>query len=485
MSEQWLVGKSAAEAKALMDILSKFPNNGLEAAADYMNAGLWGDGTDVLKLLIDATADKSKVLPLAYYYLGYFADQLNQPDRANQYDQLAAKAPVDYVFPFQMEMIPVLEHAMAQNPSDARAPYYLGDLLFDWQPARAAAMWEKSASLGADFPVVYRNLAMVYKRQGNQRHKEIAALEKAIQFGGNALVIDELDKLYEQKGVAPEKRLALMESHQSVINRDEVIAREVNLDIFAGKPDAAIQLLQSRFFRAWEGGARFSLGDAWINAHLVSGRQHMATRQYALALADFEAAIQTPSNLREALGTSDLGSPVDVAGSRKAELFYSIGSAYDAMGNTEKAKQLWRVATESSTAEAAASGASDLTGQFSGHAALGGEASGARVSRASAYYQALAFEELGQTTRARQILRQLIHEGTQVLNRAADAPASKSGAIFPADRAQVADAHYLVGLGELGLKENNKARKEFSIALQDCPDHMAAHMALAELSQKP
>ena len=124
---------------------------------------------------------------------------------------------------------------MRVDPSDSRAPYYLGNLLYDWQPQQAQALWEKSASLGADFPVVYRNLAMVYTRQGNQSDKALAALEKAVQFGGNAMVVNDLDKLYEENGVSPAKRLALMEAHQAVINRDEVIAREVNLKIYRRK----------------------------------------------------------------------------------------------------------------------------------------------------------------------------------------------------------------------------------------------------------
>jgi len=74
--------------------------------------------------------------------------------------------------------------------------------------------------------VVYRNLAMVYTRQGNQREKAQATLEKAVQFGGNATVFSDLDKLYEEEGVSPAKRLALMEAHQGVIDRDEAIARE-------------------------------------------------------------------------------------------------------------------------------------------------------------------------------------------------------------------------------------------------------------------
>ena len=42
--------------------------------------------------------------------------------------------PTDYVFPFQNEAIPVLRAAMRANSRDAHAPYYLGNVLFDWQP---------------------------------------------------------------------------------------------------------------------------------------------------------------------------------------------------------------------------------------------------------------------------------------------------------------------------------------------------------------
>ena len=275
MTEQWLAKQSPESEATLMKAVTEFPATALEVAADYMNAGLWQDGTTLLTHIISAAPDRSKVSPLIYYYLAYFAGRMHQDAKAREYDQLAAKASPDYVFPFQMEMIAVLDDAMRVNSADSRAPYYLGDLLFDWQPQQAQTLWEKSASLGADFPVVYRNLAMVYTRQGNQRDKVQATLEKAVQFGGNAMVFNDLDKLYEENGVSPAKRLALMESHQAVIDRDDVIAREINLEVLAGKPDAAIKLLESRFFRAWEGGGSFSSGGlldqcqprAWASAH--------------------------------------------------------------------------------------------------------------------------------------------------------------------------------------------------------------------------
>jgi tetratricopeptide (TPR) repeat protein len=367
-------------------------------------------------------------------------------------------------------MIAVLEDAMRVNPADARAPYYLGNLLYDWQPQQALALWEKSASLGADFPVLYRNLAMVYLRQGNQRDKALAALEKAVQFGGNAEAINDLDKLYEEDGVPPAKRLALMEAHQGVIDRDDAIAREINLEIFAGKPEAAIQLLRSRFFRAWEGGGSFSLGDSWINANLASGRRHMNGKQYAQALADYQAALEIPVNLQGASG--------DVSG-RKGEISYWMGNAYEAMGDAEKARRLWTDASSAPASKAAGTGenGSGTHGPSGGRASIGGLAAGVRVEQAALYYQAMALVKLGEKDRARTNFEQLVDAGAK-----APSPETPSQPYATAsERAQAADAHYLAGLGQLGLNDREKARQEFSLALKASPDHYAAKRALTEL----
>jgi tetratricopeptide (TPR) repeat protein len=471
MTEQWLATKSPASAAVLAKTVSEFPATALEVAADDMDAGLWQDGTTLLTQLAGTAQDKSKVSPLVYYYLSYFAGQMKQSDKAREYDQMAKKTSPDYVFPFQMEMIAVLDDAMRVDLKDSRAPYYLGNLLYDWQPQQAQALWEKSAALGADFPVVYRNLAMVYTRQGNQREKAQATLEKAVQFGGNATVFSDLDKLYEEEGVSPAKRLALMEAHQGVIDRDEAIAREVNLEIFAGKPDAAIQLLRTRFFRAWEGGGAFSLGDSWINANLERGHQQMAAKQYAQALTDYQAALQVPDNLQEATGNVN---------GRHGEIEYWIGNAYQALGDSAKASSAWNDATGMAAAGAGGPGAN---GPMRSRANIGGLAAGVREEQAAPYYQALALEKLGQPERAMAIFTQLIATGSKSLGSAPEMKGPAQAVATPAQRAQVGDAHYLAGLGQLGLNHPDQARQEFSLALEASPDHYAAMRALNDMTR--
>jgi tetratricopeptide (TPR) repeat protein len=103
---------------------------------------------------------------------------------------------------------------------------------------------------------------------------------------------------------------------------------------------------------------------------------------------------------------------------------------------------------------------------------IGGLDPGVRVEQAASFYQALALEKLGQADRATILFNRLIDAGSKTLSAN---PAS-------APRTQLADAHYLVGLGQLGLNNPGKARQEFSLALQASPDHYASAMALHDIT---
>jgi tetratricopeptide (TPR) repeat protein len=103
---------------------------------------------------------------------------------------------------------------------------------------------------------------------------------------------------------------------------------------------------------------------------------------------------------------------------------------------------------------------------------IGGLDPGVRVEQATPFYQALALEKLGQSDRATAIFTQLIDASNRTLSAN---PAS-------APRTQLADAHYLAGLGQLGLNNPDKARQEFSLALQASPDHYASQRALHDMT---
>ena len=331
-TERWLLGDSGA-GDELRTTLRNHPHTGLETAAEYQDEGLWQEGSSVLQLMVDVTTNKSAVSPLAYYDLAYFAEQLGDRGKAAEYRRLAMRMSPDYVFPFQWESVVVLRGAMEADPRDARAPYYLGNLLYDWQPAEAIKCWERSAALDASFPIVHRNLARAYARQGgtNSLEKAIASLEKAVALPHPYPIhFAELDALYAKAGTAPGKRLALLErNHEVVARRDDALNCEIGLKVSCGKLDEAINLMTGRTFSVWEGGS-LDVAEHWVEAHLLRGEQKFKAGEFQAALADFQAAASVPDNLPDER---------DKAGGHAAEVSSWLGRTYEALGDPAKAKQ--------------------------------------------------------------------------------------------------------------------------------------------------
>ncbi len=453
MAERWLVSKRSAARNVMVSAMNAHPATAQETAAEYMNAGLWADGTAVLTQLVQVMPNKSRISPIVYYYLAYFASKVGQDDKAAEYCHLAQEMSPDYVFPFQDEAVAVLEHAMTVDAKDARAPYYLGNLLYDWQPARAVGLWEQSVSLDSSLAIAYRNLAVAYSHEdaNDATDKARAALEKAVSMPKKyAMHFAELDEMYQTSGVTPEKRLALLEQNSDVVaQRDDVLSRMIGLKVLMGKYDEAIGLMTGRAFEVWENGT-LTVAGSWTDAHLLRGRQRLAARNYQEALADFQAAGEIPDNL-----------PSERAlGGRDAEIAYGVGMAYEGLGDMDKAREAW--------AQASATG--------SGGRARFGRRGGS--SGGEQYYRALALRKLGQDQEATDIFEQMITSGTERLRDVGGNDSSVSFGRRRSRGSRLTETHYTLGLGYLGLNEKGKALQHFSEAFKMSRDHLGARAML-------
>jgi tetratricopeptide (TPR) repeat protein len=449
MAETYLASRNKEAAKRLASTMNDHPATAQETAAEYLNEGLWQDGTDVLLQSTSAAPDKSRIHPMFYYYLGYFAEKLGQIRNASQYYQLARSMPPDYVFPFQNEAIDVLRLAIQANPRDARAPYYLGNVLFDWQPEEATRMWEASAALDPSFAITHRNLATAYMHQasGADVDKAIRELENAVSLEHKyALHFTELDELYEQAGTPLEKRLSLFQQNASVVaRRDDALNRAVALQVATGRIDDAISTMTTHTFAVAE-GANLNVVDHWADAHMLRAQTEIHDKRYEEALEDLQAAATIPANLP----VGSFGGP----GTRDAELAYWIGVAYEGAGETRKAVESYERAAA--------------------------RAVGPRRGSAQAYYQGLAFQKLGQTERAQTLFQGLIQSGQNELQQPASSAGYRAGrAVAP--RVRTANAHYLAGLGYLGLKDLVRAKDELGQAVRISPDLLGARTALASI----
>jgi tetratricopeptide (TPR) repeat protein len=461
MAERWLLARNNQTMQPLVATVNEHPVNAQELAAEYANAGLWSDGFALLTNAI-AYRGTAKDSPILHYYLAHFAEKLGQADKAAEHRRTAAQKSPDYVFPFQAELIPVLRRAIEANPGDARAHYYLGNLLFDWQPTEAISLWEKSAELDPSFAIVWRNLAQAYAHAktataAERNAKAVSALEKAVALPNpHPTLLAELDSLYAATKTLPDKRLALLETYETSLGtHDESLARLVGLKTFAGKTDEAIRLMSGHTFNIWEGGTRFNTGDSWIDAHLVRGIARLDAKQPAEALSDFETATKFPVNLR-----------ANDNNSRLAEVSYWLGRAHEALGDTAKATEAWT---------RAANARSNAPRRGGGDIAITGENFRRSNQR---YYQALAWQELGEKQKADEIFRELVASASSP-----PAPASASGETETtmATTGATAARRFATGLGHAGLGDKAQARIELSDTLVEAPDNLSAKIALSQL----
>jgi len=216
---------------------------------------------------------------------------------------------------------------MEARPGDARAPLYLGNLLYDHQPEAALRMWERSRALDGSLALTHRNLAFAYGRAG--KHGEaVNALKRAVALDdSDARLLYELDVQREVAGMAPEDRLAQIKGHWKTLQkRDDAMARGMALMVLTGAYDEAIKTLTTRHFNVWEGGGAIHV--TFVDAHLLRGLRFLRTGESEKALADFETALTYPRNL-------EVGRPTPDPMAARAN--YYIGLAHRRLGHAADA----------------------------------------------------------------------------------------------------------------------------------------------------
>jgi tetratricopeptide (TPR) repeat protein len=229
-----------------------------------------------------------------------------------------------------------LQSGIATNPADARAPYYLGNFLYDRQRHRdAIERWERAAALDGGFPTVWRNLGIACYNVEHDASKAREAFRRArIAAPGDARILYEEDQLRKRLGDDPAERLAGLEAHPSLVAmRDDLSVELAALYNQVGRPGDALAVLLSRHFQPWEGGEGLVLGE-YVRAQLLFGRGLLATGSADSAIACFEAADHPPQTLNEARHL--------LANSSNIEFW--LGEAWAAAGDPERARQHWQKA---------------------------------------------------------------------------------------------------------------------------------------------
>jgi tetratricopeptide (TPR) repeat protein len=441
-----------AKLEILQKIIRGYVHNYIEYAFDYTEMGLYTEASDFLTMSLSGVKE---VYPMTYYYLGYFALKNGDEVAAVSFYKKASEAKSDYCFPNRIEDVRVLQYAIALNPEDAKAPYYLGNFWYaNKQYGDAITCWENSAHLDKTFPTVFRNLALAYHNKQNEHQKALLTLETAFALDEtDARVLMELDQLYKKLNKPHTKRLALLEKHiQLTEARDDLYLERVTLCNLTEQYEKAVRLIEARIFHPWEGGEGKVVGQ-YLICHLELAKQALSQGQYTDAISLLEAAEVYPHNLGEG----------KLYGAQENDISYLKGCCFEALGIADKATELFKKSTKGLSEPVQAIYYNDQQPD-------------------KLFYQGLGWKKLGQPEKAEKIFKRLISFGIEHMddNIKLDyfAVSLPDLLVFDQDLNQRNrnHCHYLIGLGCLGLNNGRQreAEEHFNSVIENDINHFGA-----------
>lgn len=339
--EKYLITGDDDTLQLLKTMMRRCANNYDEIALDYCAAGCTCEALKLWNIAIEEGA----LTPMTYYYMGW----CNAATDAEAAKELFAKAeayPSDYCFPNRLEVVLALNCAMAHLPRAAKAPYYLGCLYYDKrQYDLAIKAWERSAAADEKFPTVWRNLALAAFNKQGDKDKAVRLMEKAFALDDtDARVLMELDQLYKCMRRPHAERLALLRKYGNLVaKRDDLLLEEITLLNQTEQYEEAKTKLDAHIFHPWEGGEG-KVPAQYQFARVELAKKAIAEGRYADAVSLFEECLVYPHHLGEG----------KLYGAQNNDFYYLMGVAYDAMNQTDKARQCWLKATEGPTEPAAA-----------------------------------------------------------------------------------------------------------------------------------
>jgi tetratricopeptide (TPR) repeat protein len=410
----------------------------LEAAHDYARAGLLDDAIAVLSARLpraDAKAD-----PMVAYVLGWLLETKGDEAAAGAWYRRGRELPSDYCFPFRTEEIQVLERAIAKDPTDPRAPYYLGNLLYDLQPERAIAAWERSRGLDAGVARVHRNLAFAYARTLGELTRAVASQEKAVRIETREpRLYYELDQYLAWTRAPLSARLAwLARSPETVASREITAGRLARVQALLGEDEEALLTLSRTRFHVWEGES--GIHSVYVAARLERGRLLLAKGDAAAALREFRDTVDIPANIEVGQGT----------GAHLAAVHHHVGLALSTLGRTDEAATAFR---QSAGVPAVV---------LEGH-----------------YWIGRSLERLGRKAEARRHFERLAATKPRVVD-----PGRPLEVRMEAREGRSVDL-LVKALGLLGLGRGAEARAALASALDTDPDNLGAVVLRRSLSRAP
>jgi tetratricopeptide (TPR) repeat protein len=412
--------------RELWRLLAREPDSSLELAFDYAAAGRLREADKVLTEAVDITLGRAGKgpHPMFLYAQNYFAGVNQERDASHLLMKLASESETEFVFPHRAEEADILKSALAANPRDARAAYYLGNVFASLHRGdEALAAWKKAVELEPSNIIARRNLARALWFVAGKKDEALAEYERAIAAAPDDYrLYPECDQLLAEMK-ATERRLRTPGRAPAAVRiRPAFVQTLAAAYVDAGRFADAARLLEQHNFTSGEGD-RSALA-IYRSAHLGLAREHQQSGRHAEAAAEFIKATEYPRQF-------GVGRP---AMSSQAREYVSAAREFEAAGNRSEAEKWWQRAADEPLKSPAEPGE-----PWSEHY----------------YFKAVALDHVGRKEEARALYQWLAAlADDQRLNQNEVAP--PQGAL----------RFVLAGLGLKSLGQKEQARAAFQKALQ-------------------
>lgn len=263
---------------------------------------------------------------MKHYYLAYIYGKLGRSDDAAREIKKADACDWQCEFPSRTESIAVLSYA-----ASARAHYYLGCLLYNFERYEAACdYFRRSVDADDSFAPAHRCLSLgLYDHLSDPEGARVH-LEKAFELMPDSnRIFFELTMLYKNLNLPTDERLAFYESHPELtFSRDDCTLALSVLYTVKGDYDKANSVLASHRFHTYEGGEGYlTQHHAWL--HFLMGKKLIDAGEYEKAIAVLNDGLTFPENYGEEKNYFVNDAPI----------YYSLATCYKALGDSENAEK--------------------------------------------------------------------------------------------------------------------------------------------------
>lgn len=288
--ERYLLDSTPDRLAAFADgIRAEFPEEVyLELAVRYANRGRI---SDAVRVLGEGPED-----PIAEYWLAYL--QRDDAGVSRKHLENALRMPPDYVFPFRLETIPVLEWAAEQSGGQDRwkTTYYLATLYWSkGQDARAVALYRGLGDAPGYAPF-YAARAMLLDRTGADSESVVKDLERAIALDPDGWRARQLLIVYLCRQGQFAKALDVSrEAYARFPGIDPIGLEHAAVLLENGQFAETVKVLDRARVLPHEGASRGHR--LFEQAHLHLAIAQMQAGRYRNAVRHVERALEWPENL--------------------------------------------------------------------------------------------------------------------------------------------------------------------------------------------